>query len=208
MNWTRRKIVLAYWPEVGYLTSKKTMARIIAGMNMTVDGYCDHTSMIADEELHQHYTDALKNAGTLIYGRTTYQMMESYWPTLVKNPSGKKDEDDFAVAIDNIQKVVYSHTLNNVTWKNSILKKEIVKEELLQLKKQSGKDIFVGSPSLIVQLANLGVVEEFQLGLHPTIVGHGLPLFKNINDQIDLKFVKTKPFRSGVMIFYYETKKK
>ena len=76
------------------------MRKIIAAINMTLDGYCDHTYGIADEELHQHYTDLLGNAGTLVYGRITYQLMEGYWPTLLKNPSGNKAMDEFALAIE------------------------------------------------------------------------------------------------------------
>src|SRR4029078_12387430 len=122
------------------------MRKLIAAMNMTLDGFCDHTAMIADDEIHEHYNEVLRNAGILIYGRITYQLMESYWPSVVENPTGNKPTDDFAVLIDNISKIVYSRTLKNVDWKNSTLKKEIVKEEILELKQQSGKNIFVGSP--------------------------------------------------------------
>jgi dihydrofolate reductase len=148
--------------------------------------------MTADDEIHEHYNDLLRNAGILIYGRITYQLMESYWPTVVKEPTGNKPMDDFAVLIDNIQKIVYSRTLKNVNWKNTILKKEVIKEEILELKKQGGKDIFVGSPSLIVALTNLGLVDEYQLAVQPTILGRGLPLFKNIKDRVNLKLLKTK----------------
>src|SRR5690349_24981375 len=110
------------------------MRKLIAAINMTLDGFCDHTAMIADDEIHQHYNDLLSNADTLIYGRITYQLMESYWPAIVKDPTGNKPEDEFAVQIDNISKIVYSHTLKDVHWKNSILKKEIIKEEILELK--------------------------------------------------------------------------
>ena len=134
------------------------MRKLIAGLNMTLDGYCDHTAGIADEEIHEHYNDVLRNAGTLIYGRITYQLMESYWPTIVKDPTGNKPMDDFAVLIDDISKIVYSQTLNDVSWKNSTLKKEITREDILVLKQQPGKNILVGSPSLIVALSNLGVV--------------------------------------------------
>jgi len=87
------------------------MRKLIAAINMTLDGFCDHTAMMADDELHEHYNDLLRNAGALVYGRITYQLMESYWPTVVKNPTGNKPTDDFAVLIDNIPKVVFSHTL-------------------------------------------------------------------------------------------------
>lgn len=184
------------------------MRKLIAGMNMTLDGFCDHTVMIADDEVHQHYADLLNNADTLIYGRITYQLMESYWPAIVKNPTGVKAEDEFAVAIDNISKIVYSRTLKSVDWKNTILKKEIVKEEILKLKQQAGKDILVGSPSLIVALMQLDLVDECQFCIHPIIVGSGLLLFKNVTDRIELKLLKTKTFGCGAVIFYYERAKK
>ena len=82
-----------------------------------------------------------------------------YWRSVVENPIGNKAMDDFAVAIDNAQKIVFSRTLESVDWKNTELKREVVKEEILELKQQEGKDILVGSPSLIVQLAQLGLVD-------------------------------------------------
>jgi len=186
------------------------MRKLIAAMNMTLDGFCDHTAMTADEEIHEHYSDLLRNAGTLIYGRITYQLMESYWPTVVKNPTGNKPMDDFAVLIDDVPKIVYSHTLKNVIWKNSTLKKEIIKEEIIALKQSrdgGSKNIVVGSPSLIVALAQLGVVDEYQLGVQPIILGNGLPLFKNITDRIDLKLLKTKTFGCGALMLYYDAAK-
>ena len=183
------------------------MRKIIAAINMTLDGYCDHTAMVPDDEIHQHYSELLKSADILLYGRITYQLMESYWPTLVKDPSGNKAEDEFAVLIDNIQKIVYSRTLTNVDWKNSTLKHEIIKEEILELKQQAGKNILVGSPSLIVALTQLGIIDEYQLNIIPTILGSGLQLFKNIKNRVDLKLLKTKTFGSGAIILYYELTK-
>ena len=173
-------------------------------MNMTIDGYCDHTAMNADDEIHQHYSDLLNNSGLLIYGRITYQLMESYWPIVVRNPTGNKETDEFAIAIDNIPKIVYSRTLKDVTWNNSILKKEIVKEDILEFKKQEGKQIGVGSPGLIIALTQLDLIDEYQLCIHPVILGSGLQLFKNIKDRIDLKLMKTRTFGSGAVLFYYE----
>jgi len=172
-------------------------------MNMTLDGFCDHTAMIADEEIHEHYTELLTNADAVIYGRITYQLME-YWRSVVENPTGDKSMDDFAEAIDNISKIVYSRTLENVDWKNTELKREIVKDEVLELKEKAGKDIIVGSPGLIASLANLGVIDEFQLGVQPTVVGSGLALFKNITDRVDLKLLRTKTFGCGAVFLYYE----
>ena len=184
------------------------MRKLIAAINMTLDGFCDHTAMIADDEIHQHYNELLSNADTLIYGRITYQLMESYWPSVVKNPTGNKPMDDFAVLIDNISKIVFSRTLKNVDWKNTQLKKEVIKEEVLELKQQAGKNILVGSPSLIVALMNLDLIDEYQLAVQPTVLGSGLPLFKNVKDRINLKLLKTKTFGCGVVDLYYEPAKK
>ena len=184
------------------------MRKIIAAMNMTLDGFCDHTAMIADEEIHQHYNELLSNANTLIYGRITYQLMEGYWPTVVKNPTGNKPMDEFAVLIDNISKIVFSRTLQHVDWKNTELKKEIIKEEILELKEQTGKNIVVGSPGLIVAFTQLDLIDEYQLGLQPTVIGSGLSLFKNTRERIDLKLLKTKTFGCGALMLYYEPTKK
>jgi len=180
------------------------MRKLIAAINMTLDGFCDHTAGIADEELHQHYNDLLRNADTLLYGRITYQLMESYWPSVVKNPTGNKPIDEFAVLIDNISKWVFSRTLRKVTWKNTALKNEVTKEEILELKRQEGKNILVGSPTLIITMAQLNLIDEYQLAIHPIILGRGLPLFKNIRDKINLTLLKTKTFGSGVVALYYE----
>jgi dihydrofolate reductase len=180
------------------------MRKLIAAINMTLDGFCDHTAAIVDDEIHQHYNELLSNADTIIFGRITYQLMESYWPAVVKNPTGIRPTDEFAVLIDNISKIVFSRTLENVEWKNTILKKEIIKEEILELKQQAGANILVGSPSLIVALAQLDLIDEYQLSVQPIILGSGLPLFKNIKDRIDLKLLKTKTFGCGAVTLYYE----
>ncbi len=182
------------------------MAKLIAAMNMTLDGFCDHTAMIADEEIHQHYTELLRNADAVLYGRITFQLME-YWRSVVENPTGNKSMDDFAEAIDNISKIVFSRTLESVDWKNTELKREIIKDEILELKQNAGKDLFVGSPSLIVALTQLGLVDEYQLGVQPTVIGGGLSLFKNIKDRVDLKLLETKTFGCGAVFLYYEPSK-
>jgi dihydrofolate reductase len=183
------------------------MRKLIAAMNMTLDGFCDHTSMIADEEIHDYYTDLLNNAGAILYGRITYQLME-YWPTVLKNPTGNKSMDEFAIAIDKVPKIVFSNTLKNMEWKTARLATKSIEEEVSALKQLPGKDIFVGSPGLIAACTNLNLIDEYQLSVQPTIAGKGLPLFKNINGRVDLKLLKTKTFACGAVTFYYETVKK
>jgi dihydrofolate reductase len=183
------------------------MRKLIAAINMTLDGFCDHTAVIPDDEIAQHYNELLKSADTLLYGRTTYQLMESYWPAIVKEPTGNKPTDEFAVLIDNVSKIVYSRTLKKVDWKNSKLKNEIIKEEIIELKQQSGNPIFAGSPGLIVTLTQLQLIDEYQLCLHPVVLGKGLPLFKDIKARVNLRLLKTKSFGSGAVLLYYEPQK-
>ena len=184
---------------------------------MTLDGFCNHTAMIADEEIHEHYNELLRSADTLIYGRITYQLMESYWPGVVKNPTGNKPMNDFAVLIDNISKIVYSRTLKKVDWKNTTLKKEIIKEEMVALKQSrsqpsvnngGSKNIVVGSPTLITAMAQLDLIDEYQLNIQPTVLGSGLPLFKDIRDRINLTLLQTKTFGCGAVLLYYKPAKR
>jgi len=179
------------------------MRKLIAAINMTLDGFCDHTAGIPDDEIHQHYADLLSNADTILYGRITYQLME-YWRTLLENPSDEKSMNDFAIAIDKIPKIVFSHTLKNVEWESAKLANRDIEEEVLELKQQSGKDILVGSRSLIIQLMKLNLLDEYQLCIHPVIAGTGLPLFENIKDRTVLKLIKTKTFSGGAVMLYYE----
>ena len=175
---------------------------------MTLDGFCDHTAIIPDEEVHQHYTDLLNNGGVVLYGRITYQLMQ-FWQTLIKNPSGEKSMDDFAIAIDKIPKIVFSHTLKSTGWDSAKLANQSIEEEVAALKQSrngGSKDIFAGSRSLIIQLMKLNLIDEYQLCVHPVIAGSGLPLFENINDRTVLKLTKTKTFSGGAVTLYYQPK--
>ena len=179
------------------------MKKVIAAFNMTLDGVCDHTAGIADDGLHQHYAELIDNAGVILYGRTTYQLMQ-FWQTLLQSPSGKKSMDDFAVSIDKIQKLVFSNTLKDTGWNSAVLAKRRPDEEVLELKQLAGKDILVGSRSLIIQLLNSNLIDEFQICIHPVIQGKGLLLFDQIKDRISLKLNKTKLLNSGAIVLYYE----
>lgn len=173
-------------------------------MNVTFDGFCDHTAGIANPELHDYYTNMLNNADTILYGRTTYQLMEVFWPTVVENPTGDKHMDDFANAIENISKVLFSRTTKSVTWNNTRLATKNLNDEVTALRQQPGNDILVGSPSLIAQLTKLNLIDVWQLCVHPVIAGQGLPLFKGITERIVFKLLKTQAFKtSGHVVFHY-----
>ncbi|MFA7617229.1 MAG: dihydrofolate reductase family protein [Weeksellaceae bacterium] len=183
------------------------MRKIIAALNMTIDGICDHTAGIPDAELHQHYTALLGQGEAILYGRKTFQLME-FWRTILEKPSEEQSMNDFALVIDKIPKIVFSNTLKNTDWESATLANSDLKETIVELKQNSGKDIFVGSRSLIIQLMKLNLIDELQLCIHPMVEGKGLALFENINDRIIFKLAKTKTFNSGAIILYYEPIKK
>jgi dihydrofolate reductase len=181
------------------------MRKVIAAFNMTLDGVCDHTTGIPDEGLHQHYSHLIDNAGVMLYGRTTYELMR-YWQTVLLNPTGKKSMDDFAISIDKIPKLVFSNTLKETNWDTAELSDKPLNEKVLKLKQQSGKSILIGSRSLIIQLLNSNLIDEFQICIHPIIEGQGLRLFDQIKNRIILNLTKTKTLNSGATVFYYEPK--
>jgi len=173
---------------------------------MTIDGFCDHTSGIPDDEIHQHYTDLLNNSDVVLYGRITYRLME-YWRTVLEHPSDEKSMNDFAIAINKIPKIVFSRTLKNIEWESAKLANRDIEEEVLELKQSrngGNKDILIGSRSLIIQLMKLNLINEYQLCVHPVVAGKGLPLFEDIDDRTVFKLTKTKTFRGGAVILYYE----
>lgn len=130
-----------------------------------------------------------------------------YWPPIVKNPTGNRAMDEFALIMDRIPKVVFSRTLKKVDWESARIATRSLEGEVLALKQQSDNDILVGSPSLIVAVTELHLVDEYQLCVHPIIAGKGLPLFKNISNMTFLKLIKTKTFHSGAVVLYYEPTK-
>jgi dihydrofolate reductase len=180
------------------------MRKLISSINITLDGFCDHTAMIADEELHENANDFLRSVDTILFGRVTYELMKEGWPPIVKNPTGHKPIDDFAVLIDNIDKVVFSRTLKSAGWKNARLADSELSDEVLNLKQHPGKNIGVGGPTLIIELMNLDLIDEYHFNIQPIILGSGLQLFKNIADRRDLKLLESKAYVSGVLSVRYE----
>lgn len=181
------------------------MRKLIAAINMTLDGICDHRVGVVDEELHTHYAGLINSAGTILYGRTTYQLMQ-FWQNLLTNPSDQPSMNAFADSIDRIEKIVFSNTIQDTGWNTAKLAGRPLEDTVLELRKQPGHDILVGSRSLIIQLLNSRLIDEFQVAIHPMIEGKGLRLFENIRETIVFDLLKTKTLKSGVTIFYYMPK--
>jgi len=183
------------------------MRKLILAINTTLDGFCDHTKFIPDEETMEYFTHLVQDTGTFLYGRKTYQLMDPYWPDVAKNPSGDRKVDyEYAqayVAVDNI--VVFSRSLDKPEGKNTRIVRTNLQEEVLKLKQEQGKNILTGGVTIPTQLAELGLIDEYRIVIHPIVIGEGRPLFEGINlqEKLQLKLVDSKVFKSGAVVLRY-----
>lgn len=177
------------------------MRNVIFGINLTLDGCCDHTKGIANEDIHEYFAQQIRDADVLVYGRKTYQLMVPYWPDVAKNQSGQtKAVNDFAQAFDAVgQIIVFSRTLEKAEGKNTRIVRADLKDEMLKLKQEPGKDILVGGVDLPSQLIELDLIDEYHFVIHPIVVGKGRRLLEGISlqEKLQLKLAGSKIFRSG-----------
>ncbi len=181
------------------------MRKVVFAINITSDGYCSHTDMIADDELHKYFTRLLRNADLLLFGRSTYQLMVPYWPDVARNQSEDEATNEFARVFDSLDKVVFSTTLKHAGGKNTRIVRANVAEEVLALKQQPGKDIRVGSLSIASQLSVRGLIDEYHFVVHPVVAGKGPRLFETVKpqDRLQLDFIDSETFQSGVVALRY-----
>jgi dihydrofolate reductase len=153
-------------------------------------------------EENEYAAANLKPGGnTLLFGRVTYEMMAGYWPT----SEALKNDPAVAGGMNNAEKIVFSRTLKKAEWNNSTLVKGDLKDEIKKLKQTRGKDMTVlGSGSIVTQLAELNLVDEYQIMIDPVVLGSGTPIFNKINHSLDLKLTQTKIFKSGVILLCYK----
>ncbi|HEV8285081.1 MAG TPA: dihydrofolate reductase family protein [Chitinophagaceae bacterium] len=188
------------------------MRRVILFMHVSLDGFVAGNNgemnwITMDEEIFEDAIDLASTTDTALYGRVTYQMMENYWPTVLINPTSSANELRHAQWVEDIHKIVFSRTLEKVEWNNTRLIKENIAQEISKLKQQPGKSMMIfGSPTLAHSFMQLGLIDVYRINVNPVILGHGIPLFKNIQDRINLKLLTIKRFKSGVVGLHYETK--
>lgn len=172
-------------------------------INVTLDGRCGHDAVIPDEELHRHATSILDRADALLFGRVTYQMMESAFRS--PRPTGAMPDSlvPFARTIDAAKKYVVSSTFQRVDWNAELVRGDL-RAAVEQLKQRSGKGLYVGGVTLPLALAELRWIDEYEFIVHPRVAGHGPTLLAGLSKPLDLKLVSRLALRSGAVAMRYE----
>jgi dihydrofolate reductase len=182
------------------------MRNVVFAINMTLDGCIDHTKFNPAEDLLEHYTRLLRDeAGVLVYGRKTYQLMVPYWPDIAKSQSEAKGDIEFAQAFVSKKLVVFSRSLDSAEDGNTRIVRTNLRDEILKLKQEPGKNILVGGVDVPSQLMELGLIDEYRFVVMPIIAGEGRRLFDGVNLQkkLQLKLVESKTFKSGCVALRY-----
>jgi dihydrofolate reductase len=181
------------------------MRKLIFAINITLDGCCDHTKTIADEESLEHNALLLRDADLLVYGRKTHQLMVPYWPDVAKNPSETKADIEFAQTFVSINKIVFSRSLDSAEDKNTKIVRTNLQDEIVRLKHEQGKNILVGGVDIPSQLMELGLIDEYRFVVQPIIAGEGRRLLEGVSlpEKLQLKLVESKIFKSGCVALRY-----
>jgi dihydrofolate reductase len=186
------------------------MGALRYSINVTLDGCCDHRAIPADEELHRHAIENIDQADALLFGRVTYEMMEAAF----RPPAGTGVRPDwmadwmepFARTIDAAKKYVVSSTLDRVDWNADLVRGDLA-QAVQQLKRESGKGLFMGGVKLPLALAELGLIDEYEFVVHPRLMGHGPTLFAGLTKCVDLRLVSRLEFASGAVAMLYEPRR-
>ena len=180
------------------------MGKLVFAINLSLDGFADHTVAVGpDDELHKFFSDRLDETDVALFGRVTYQLMESYWPHAHEDPKATKGLLEFADKYNAVPKVVFSRTLQEANWNNTRLVRENMIEEVVKLKEETAKNILLDGISIAQEFIRLGIVDEYWIVLHPVLVGKGRRLFDGLNSRANLKLMDSRTFRLGVVALHY-----
>src|SRR5579871_17274 len=177
------------------------MRKVIFAINVSIDGCCDHTKFKppADDEVLEHYTQLLQEFDLLVYGRKTYQLMVPYWPDIAKSRSETQADIEFAQTFVSKKKIVFSRSLASSEDENTRIVRTNLRDEILKLKQEQGRNILVGGVDVPSQLIELGLIDEYRFVVMPTIAGEGRRLMEGVSlpEKLQLKLIESKPFKSG-----------
>jgi dihydrofolate reductase len=208
-----RKTNHSSYPGLNFVVShykEEIMRPLRYSINVTLDGCCDHREGIVDEDLHRHAQENIAWADALLFGRVTYEMMETAWrlpaQTGVRPGWMEPWMEPFARTIDAAKKYVVSSTLDQVDWNAELVRGDLG-QAVQQLKQESGQGLFVGGVQLPLALAELGLIDEYEFVVHPRLVGRGPVLFAGLSKPIDLKLVSRLEFGSGAVAMRYKPRR-
>ena len=181
------------------------MRNVIYAINITLDGCCDHTKIIPDEEVLEYFTDLMQEVDLQVFGRKTYELMVPYWPEVANDQSASKADKEFAQAFCSVNKLVFSRSLDSVEDKKTRIVRADVRDEILRLKQEQGKSILVGGVDIPSQLIELGLVDEYRFVVSPILAGEGRRLLDgdSLAEKLQLKFADAKVFKSGCVALRY-----
>jgi dihydrofolate reductase len=181
------------------------MRKLIFAINTTLDGCCDHTRQVADDETHQYFTRLMQDVDLLVFGRITYQLMVPFWPDVARTQSMSPASNEFARVFVSIRKLVFSRSLDSAGDSNTRIVRTSLRDEILKLKQEPGKDILVGGVDIPSQLMELGLVDEYRFVVGPLVVGEGRRLLEGVSlqERPPLKLADSKIFQSGCVALRY-----
>ncbi|HSZ71657.1 MAG TPA: dihydrofolate reductase family protein [Cytophagaceae bacterium] len=190
------------------------MRKLIFFMHTSLDGFVAGLNgemdwIRLDEELFDFVGTMTDKADTALYGRVTYEMMQSYWPTAGDGPNASKHDKEHSAWYNKVSKIVLSKTLSEKGLHNTTVISDHLADRINKIKNEEGENILIfGSPRASHSLLSLGLIDEFWLFVNPILLGHGMPLFKDVMERTPLKLIETKTFPCGVIALHYETKRK
>ena len=194
------------------------MRKIIVFNLISLDGYFarengDIDWHNVDDEFNDFAVEHTAEFGTIIFGHTTYNLFEEFWPAAINDPKLSPEDHKIAQIIDDVEKIVFSKTLKEVTWKNSKLFHEIDPEEVKKWKSPSTSSgsnekpmVIFGSGTIVQQFTNLGLIDEYRLMINPLILGKGKPMFKDVG-EVKLKLMSRRTFKNGNVLLSYQPEK-
>ena len=185
------------------------MRKLISLMHVSLDGFVAGANgemdwIHVDGEMFDIVGRLTDEADTALFGRATYEMMESYWPTAADQPNATKHDIEHANWVNNAIKLVFSRTLKETKWKNSKIISDGIADKIQLLKTEPGKNmLMIGSAATAHTFMRLGLIDEFHLYVNPVVLGNGIPLFKGIKNTMNMKLLDVKTFKAGVVGLYY-----
>jgi len=183
--------------------------KIVLQSSVSLDGYIEGPNReldwhLIDGELHQHFNQQLAAMGAFLMGRTMYELMAGFWPTADQDPAAPGVVVEFAGIWREMPKLVYSRTLEHADW-NSTIVREVVPEEVEELKARPGGDLSIGGADLTAAFMRHGLIDEYRIYVHPVVIGGGKPLFPQGTDMTSLRLAETRAFGNGVVLLRYQS---